>query len=76
MWKMFFLVDLTNVYVLESISSRILTYFSSMMFMKPHDVPPLLYFNVQTENFSLHAKTKQQGHIVWFHKHKIELKYV
>ena len=27
-------------------------------------------------HFSLHIKTKQQGHIVWFHKHKIKLKYV
>ena len=27
-------------------------------------------------HFSLHLSAKQQSHIVWFHKHKIELKYV
>ena len=27
-------------------------------------------------HFSLHVKAKQQRHIMWFHKHKIELKYV
>ena len=27
-------------------------------------------------HFSLHVKAKQRRHIVWFHKHKIELKYV
>ena len=71
------------------------------MFVKPHDVPPLLCINVQTEirfgveqlpfpegrrctkelfysksHFSLHVKVKQWRHIVWFHKHEIELKYV
>ena len=71
------------------------------MVVKPHDVPPLLCFNVQTEmrfgveqlmflegrrckkqlfysksHFSLHAKAKQRMHIGWFHKHKIELKYI
>ena len=71
------------------------------MFVKPHDVPPLLCFNVQTEmrfgveqllftmatlwkqelfysksHFSLHVKAKQWRPIIWFHKHKIKLKYV
>ena len=27
-------------------------------------------------HFSLYVKAKQRRHIVWFHKHKIELKYV
>ena len=27
-------------------------------------------------HFSLHVNAKQRGHIVWFHKHKIELRYV
>ena len=27
-------------------------------------------------HFSLHVSAKQHRHIVWFHKHKIELKYV
>ena len=27
-------------------------------------------------HFSLHVEAKQWRHIVWFHKHKIELKYV
>ena len=71
------------------------------MFVKPHDVPLLLCFNVQTEmrfwveqllfttptlwkqelfysesHFSLHVKANQRRQIVWFHKHKIWLKYV
>ena len=48
---MFILTDLTDIHVLESISSRIGTYFgSNFLFVKPLDVPPLDFcFNVQTD---------------------------
>ena len=35
-WKMFLLTDLTNIYVLESISSQILTYFSLILCLWNH----------------------------------------
>ena len=45
---MFISTDLTNIYVLESISNLDIFQFD-LMFVKPHNVPPLLCFNVQTE---------------------------
>ena len=41
------LTDLTDMYVLKSISSRIQTYFVSILFEKPRDVPPMFCFDVQ-----------------------------
>ena len=39
-WKMFILTDLTSIYVLENISSRISTYFSSILCLWNHTMCP------------------------------------
>ena len=45
-----------------------------LLFTKPIHCKQGLFYS--KSHFSLHDGVKQQRHFMWFHKHKIELKYV
>ena len=81
---MFISNDVTNIYVLESICSRIQTYFGSILSEMRFGVEQLLFpegmrckneLFYSKSHFSLHVSAKQRRYIVWFHKYKTELKY-
>ena len=66
--------DFTNIYVLESISSRMRFWVEQLQFSEGKRCKKELFYSKSF--FSLHVKAKQRRHIVLFQKLKIELKYV
>ena len=70
-WKMFISTDLTNFYW-RAFEMRFGV--EQLVFTTPTLWKQELFYS--KSHFSLQVRAKQRRHIMWFHKHKIELKYV
>ena len=81
---MFVSTDLTNIYVLKrhnvpplfrfNVQTEMRFGVEQLLFLEGRRCKKeLFYFK---SHFSFHVKAKQRSHIVWFLKHKIQLKYV